>query len=97
MKSRACRSSGDPCTVDEARRESRYGFASVNTDDATACGSSTVPVQPQVPSSKMSSVSLITSITLQASKLDLLRNRGNSPSRCIDSWCTVEPVAVKLH
>jgi hypothetical protein len=38
-----------------------------------------VPLQPQVPSSKEGSVSLITSITLQASQLYLMRHRQLVP------------------
>jgi hypothetical protein len=93
VKSRSCRNSRDPCAELNDTSESATVFADGLT--RTVGIDETVPLQPQVPPSKRGSVSLITSITLQALQLDRLRHREAGSSRCVDSWCVVGAVAVE--
>lgn len=63
MKDRTCRRSRDPCTVNRlaqgaTREPLRYGFA--GGQHGQWGSSQTVPLQPQVPSNNVRSVSLIT-------------------------------------
>ena len=57
----------------------------------------TVPLQPQVPSSKEGSVNVITSITSHASKLSLLRDRRVWSLRSIYLWGIIKTVIVNFR